>query len=317
MGRDSGGRLRVRRSYFFVMKPTRWIAAFLGVLAGLAVLCFWRLRNETEVLQTRFAAVQEGTHRIIQARAELHEQLQLANEAIKETQAQLANEREAHRQELVAKPDLNASISPELVQRWLGEANDPTVMRRLNLQARNQVLRHYGDLIEQLKLEPQQAARFTTLLADKRQSAVDVVVTAFQRGVDLSQEPERYREIVAGAKAEIEHQINALLGDPMYTRYRDYENSVAQSNLLRDVQLSLRDTPEGLTPEQTARIQGILQDSNGTQITAKVIDESKEFLSPFQVEVLRDLRAVQQAEELKRVQRLQVSLTPLPTDPKD
>ena len=299
------------------MKSSRWIAPFLGVLAVVAVWCLWRLRNETETLHTRFAAVQRGTQEIIQARAELHEQLQLANELIRETEVQLANEREARRQDLMAKTDLDGVISPDLVQRWLGEASDPAVMRRLNLQARNHVLRRYVDLIEELKLEVPQETRFMTLLADKRQSAVDVAVTAFQRGIDLSHEPERYREIVAAAKKEIENEINALLGEVKYTRYRDYENSLAQSNVLREVQLSLRGTSEDLTPEQTARIQGILQESNGAQLTAGVINEAKEFLSAFQLEVLQDLRAVQQAEELKRVQRLQASLTPLPTDPKE
>jgi len=36
-----------------------------------------------------------------------------------------------------------------------------------------------------------------------------------------------------------------------------------------------------------------------------------------QVQVLDDLRAVQQADERRRIQRLQMTLTPLPTDVKE
>ncbi|MEO7413896.1 MAG: hypothetical protein ABIZ81_11110 [Opitutaceae bacterium] len=299
------------------MKSTRWIAPMLGVLALVAVVCFWRLQQESENLQMRFVAIQRGTSQIIKGITQLSEEVQRANEQLHETQTELAAEREAHRQGPAQKTDRETAITPELVQRWLGEASDPTVMRRLNLQARNQVLRRYGDLLEQLELEPAQATQLMTLLADKRQSAVDVAVTAFQRGIDLSQEPERYREIVGGARTGIENQISALLGEARYTQYRDYENSLGQINVLRDVQLSLRDSTEVLTLEQTTRIQGILQESNGTEITAKVISEAKEFLSPLQLQVLQDLRAVQQADERRRLERLQASLTPLPVDPAD
>jgi hypothetical protein len=295
------------------MKPKEWAISLLGALLAVSVVCFWRTQRDNDVLQTRLAAVAQGTSRLVGENTELREEVRRAHDETLAVQAELTAARDA----LAQKPERISTITPETVQRWLGEASDPAVMRRLTLQARYQALRQYGPLLDQLKLDPTQEARLTVLLADKRQSAVDVVVTAFQRGEDLSQEPDRYREIVAGAKGEIEKQIYTLLGQERYLQYRDYDTSVAQGNVLRNVELSLRGSPETLTPEQTSRIKEILQGSDGARITAKMVDDAKEFLSPLQLQVLQDLRAVQQADEQKRIQRLQVALTPLPTDPKE
>lgn len=299
------------------MKTKSWIFSVLGALAVVSGIFLWRARGENEVLQARLTAVGKGTTRLVGENTELRAEVLHAQEETAAAQSELTAAREAMRSELAAKSEGGFAITPETVQRWLGEANDPAVMRRLNLQARYQTLRHYGDLLDQLKLEPKSETRLIMLLADKRQSAVDVAVTAFQRGEDLSQEPDRYREIVAGAKGEIEKQLNTLLGDEKYALYRNYDTSVAQVNVLRNVELSLRGSDEPLTSEQTGRIKETLQASNGTRITARMVDEAKEFLSPLQLQVLQDLRAVQQADEQRRIQRLQVALTPLPTDPKD
>lgn len=208
-------------------------------------------------------------------------------------------------------------VTPEILQRWLADANDPVVMRRLNLEARNFTMRRYGDLFDQLKLEPQQAVELTMLLADKRQSATDIAVTAYQRGEDLSKDPTRYRELVSAATTAIERQIGALLGEASYTHYRDYDHSVGQIGSLRDVELALRSSPEPLSLEQAERVKTALQDSNSTRITAKMIEEVRDVMSPLQLQTLQDLRAVQQAEEEQRKQQLRAVPTALPIDRKE
>lgn len=298
------------------MKPKGWVFSGLGFLFVVTLVLFWQTKDERDGLQTRLAAVARGTTRLVRENAELRDEAVRAREQTATAKTELAAA-QTRIQELAEKTDAAAVFSAESVQRWLGAANDPAVMRRLNLQARYQTLRAYADLFDQLKLEPGKEAELALLLADKRQSAVDVVVTAFQRGEDLSQEPTRYREIVAGAKAAIETQIKALLGDAQYAQYRDYDTSVAQANVLKNVELSLRGSAEPLTPEQGAQVKAILQGNSDARISAKMVEDARAFLSPLQLQVLQDLRAVQQADERRRIERLQVALTPLPVDPKD
>lgn len=298
------------------MKRRGWIFPGLVLLLTGSAILLWRARTESDGLQTRLTAVGRGTTRLVRENAELRDEVRRAHEQTSAIKEELTTAQQRV-QELAQRAESALALSPESVVRWLGAANDPTVMRRLNLQARYQTLRAYADLFDQLKLEPAKEAELTRLLADKRQSAVDVVVTAFQRGEDLSQEPARYREIVAGAKAAIETQISALLGDAQYAQYRDYDASVAQANVLRNVELSLRGSAEPLTTEQGNRVKAILQGNSDARITAKMIEDAREFLSPLQLQVMQDLRAVQQADERRRIERLQVALTPLPVDPKD
>lgn len=298
------------------MKRNGWLLSGLGLLLAGGAILLWQSRVETTALQERLASTGHGAMRLVRENGVLRDEVRLAQERTAAVENELAAA-QSQVQELARKSDEASVFSPDNVQRWLTAANDPTVLRRLNLQARFQTLRAYADLFDQLRLEPEQEAQFTLLLADKRQSAVDVVVVAFQRGEDLSQKPTRYREIVAGAKAELESQIKTLLGDEKYAQYRDYDTNVAQANVLRNVELSLRGSLEPLTSEQGDRVKALLQGSSEARITVAMIDAAKEFLSPLQLQVVQDLRAVQQADEQRRIQRLQFALTPLPVDPKD
>jgi hypothetical protein len=78
-----------------------------------------------------------------------------------------------------------------------------------------------------------------------------------------------------------------------------------------NLQLTLSNTSEPLTPDQAAQIQQVMQENNTARISAKVISASKDFLSPVQIQALQDLRAIQQANAVKRAQPVQV----LPTSP--
>jgi hypothetical protein len=296
------------------MKPKAWTLLVVSVLACGGAYGVWRGRQENHALETRLTTMGRGATRLVQENAELREAVHQISEEKAAVEGELASVKDALQHAPAAKDDHASTISRENIQRWLGEANDPTVMRRLNLEARYQTLRQYADLFDQLKLDPAVETRLTILLADKHQSAVDVIVTAFQRGEDLSQDPDRYREIVAVAKDGIEKEINALIGDEAYGRYQDYNSAVAQTNVLRNFDLSLRGSSETLMPEQAAQMRHLLQGDNGSRITPQMIEEAKVFLSPSQLQVLDDLRAVQQADELRRIQALRMELTPLPAD---
>src|SRR3954471_10042677 len=135
-----------------------WIIAVLSVTAVTAAFCFWQARRENGVLQTRMTALGRGATRLVSENADLREAVRLAREDQEALQTELATTRENLAQELGQKIVRESPITPEVIQSWLGEANDPAVMRRLNLQARYQTLRQYADLFDQLKLDPAREA---------------------------------------------------------------------------------------------------------------------------------------------------------------
>ena len=197
-------------------------------------------------------------------------------------------------------------LTPDMLKQWLADANDPAVMRRLNTQARNQMLRRFGDVFQQLNLTPEQTESFTKLLADKRQAPMDVAVASFQDGNDPTQNLDAYRAQLAATQTGIEDQIHTLLGDSNYAQYRDYVRDTGQTNVIKDLELALRNSPDPLTPEQAAQFKQVLEDNNTTRITAKVVSTAQEFLSPAQHQALQDLRAIQQANSQKRNQPVQI-----------
>lgn len=296
------------------MKSRSRLFVGLAVVSAATAFSLWRTREENQTLEKRLSAVGKGVTKLVAENAELRETVRVAGEENQALRTAL-EEQKSLAQKIPDQPISVPALNSEAARQWLGAANHPVVMRRLSLQARYETIRQYGNLFDQLKLDPTTEARLTLLLADERQSATDVVVTALQRGEDLSQDPTRYREIVAAAKNEIQTEIRTLLGDEAYTRYRDFDSAVAQANVLRNFELSLRGSPETLAAEQSAKLRGALQTSDGGRLTAQMLVEAKEYLSPAQWQVLDDLRAVQQADEQRRIQQLQMELTPLPTDP--
>jgi hypothetical protein len=114
------------------------------------------------------------------------------------------------------KHDRGGAVSEEMLHQYLADANDPAVMRRLNTEARNQILRRFGDLLKQLNLPPDQNEALVKLLTDKRQVALDTAVASFQQGNDPSQDMDAYRDLMIANRDSIEGQINALLGPTNY-----------------------------------------------------------------------------------------------------
>jgi len=135
---------------------------------------------------------------------------------------------------------------------------------------------------------------------------MDVAVASYQQGNDPTQNPDDYRDQVIASHTDIENQIHALLGDANYAQYQDFTRDTGQANVIKGLELALRNTPNPLTPDQAAQIKQVLEDSGATRITAKVVSATKDFLSPAQHQALEDLRAIQQANALKRNQPVQI-----------
>ena len=308
------------------MKALKNFAIPLLAAAVLAAGFFlWRQQREIDRLKTRATTTITELSRRANEREELEKRLGESREEVTAlrgelTQAQHEQKSALEKTELRKNDGVLAEasrVSAETLKQWLTDADDSAVLRRLNLEARNKTLQRYGALTEQLALTPEQADQFTKLLTDKRQAAMDVAVLSYQHGEDPTNDMDGYRQLITATRDGIEEQIKTLLGDDKYAQYQDYNRSSGQSNVLNNLQLALRGTNAPLEPEQVARFTEVLQDSNANKITTKVINDSREFLSPAQLQTLQDLRAVQQANSQKRNQPIQAlpnaAPVPVPT----
>ena len=197
-------------------------------------------------------------------------------------------------------------------KQWLADASDPAVLRRLNIQARNQTMKHYAAMFTQFNLPSEPTEALMKLLTDKRQAGLDFVVSSIQQGAeDPTKDMDALRGQIIESRTGIENQIHALLGDANYAQYQSYDRNFGQANVMKSLATTLLATPEPLTADQTERMTQLLQANNATRITTPVLDGAREILSPVQMQALQDMRAIQLANSQKRLQPGQV----LPTAP--
>lgn len=188
------------------------------------------------------------------------------------------------------------------LEKWRSDANEPDVMRRLGIQAQLQVQRHYGELFKTMGLTIEQADAFAKLLVDKKQVALDIAAASIERGNDPSDDPAEYRDLVAATKGDLENQIHALLGDGKYDQYKAFDRVGGQTAVVSHLEQVLRSTSAPLTPQQSTRLQQVMTENDTSRVSASVVKGARDFLAPTQLEALKDLRALQQANSKKRNQ---------------
>ncbi len=292
-----------------------YLTATLVVLLMGSGVWLWRQHQELEAWKARAQSAEVASARNIAERMALEK---TTSDSREQTAALEKKLDEAHAA-LIAKPSAEPGVAPSAdakisvatVKQWLADANDPAVIRRMSTQAHNQTVRRYAPLFTQLNLSAEQTDAFTKLLTDKRQTPMDIVVASLQAGTDPAANMDGFRSQVIESRAAIENQIQALLGDPAYAQYQAFDQNAAHAGVINNLQTSLLGTAEPLTPDQITRLNQVLQATGATHVTDPVIAGAQQFLSPTQLQALQDLRAIQQANSLKRSQAGQA----LPTMP--
>ncbi len=282
------------------------VAALAGGVGLMGVLCL-HLRAQVDEMETRALnaearlASRDVVERAAQARPKV---AAAASEPSAQGAAVVKDDPHALDQpQAAAKRDGKAD---DRLDRWIASASDPDVVRRLEQKARLQTLRTFAALFNQLQLDADKREKLTGLLAAKREVPLDVAVADFQNGGDPRNDLEAYHDMIAATRQDLESQIHALLGDADYAAYQNYGSTTAQAQVLTNLGQMLNGVQAPLTPEQETRLLESMQANNANHVTPKVITDAKEFLSPMQVQTLRDLRAIQQANSQQRNQPVQV-----------
>lgn len=190
----------------------------------------------------------------------------------------------------------------------------PAMQGMLAQQQKAQVERRFKKLFAQLNLSPEQMEKFQRLLVDREAAAMDSVLVAAQHGLNPIQNPAEIQKLVTDSQAESDVEIKALLGDAAYAQYQDYHNTEPQRNTVAQLQQNLGYTEAPLNKSQAAQLTQLLVEAHlpgnagnnyavgpGRQsrtgsgrITTEVVDRSRSFLNPTQVDGLIELKQQQE-----------------------
>jgi phage shock protein A len=301
------------------------VIVLFAVFSTCVGLAYRERQRQVKTLEDQIQQLKTSLARQSTERTDLEAQLRALRQTTAQNTAEAASPEDSSKpSELKKSPPLRAgetlvSADADKTIQWLADANNPDVMRRLSTQARNQTLRHYDDLLKGLNLSPEQNEQLVRLLIEKKQAAVDVAAASFQQGEDPRNDPKKFKAEIVATKDKIEDDIQALLGDDNYARYVEYDRNNGQTNVVTNLSNVLRGTGKPLSADQAELLHQSLQQHETGRITAKVIADSKNFLTPEQVLALQDLRAVQQANSEKRnlpTQVLPTAANPVPPDKK-
>jgi hypothetical protein len=270
------------------------------------------LEHQLSVQAEKFAQVTEQFKKEKAAAEEREHSLQTAQETTLAAQRKAENKSSRKEEQQHVAAALNTAQSfADSIDQWIADANNPDVLRRLNMQAQNKIHQHYDELFNELNLSPDQKDKLFQLLVEKRQAGLDVAVASIQQGIDPRTNLAEFNQAVAKSKSGIEEEIQSLLGDTQYDQYQAFDLTTGQMNVVKNLQSALTGTGATLTPDQTKQFLQILDQNEAGRVTAKVIADSQDILSPVQLKALQDMRAIQRANSLKRNLPGQV----LPTTP--
>jgi hypothetical protein len=201
----------------------------------------------------------------------------------------------------------------EIFKHWMAIMNDPEAMRLASLERQAQAERRYAAFFNRLNISPEDRARITKLLVEKRQVAVDLMVASAQKGVNPLEDTEQFDSWVKQGRDEAELRIKEALGDGLYKAYREYERSYrdqrkadGQMNVVTNLQMSAEYQRAPLSADQGTQLLSVLEKQKSSDISDQVISEAQNFLTPAQMRALLILQEEQLAAELRRTVRKRI-----------
>ena len=199
---------------------------------------------------------------------------------------------------------------------------NPEFAKAWNLEQRAQLDNRFAGLFKQLNLSPAQLEGFKSLLIDRQTSAMDVMSSAREQGLDPRNDRDAINKLVASAQADVDQSIKAALGGTAYQQYQNYQTTQPQRAVVSQVEQRLSYTATPLTSTQSNfLVQALASDptastttataSTGfgggnfgrgggnasTPITDAVIQQAQNVLTPDQVSALKEVQAQQQAQQ--------------------
>ena len=182
----------------------------------------------------------------------------------------------------------------------------PKAMQLMASQQRGNIETRYAPLFKSLNLPPDQLAKFKDLLIDKQNAARDVITVARQEGITDRTE---IQQLIQQAQADVDTSIASLIGTDKLAQYQNFDQTAPQRSVVSEVGQRLSYT-DPLSPAQSEQLVSLLaqyaparDDGNSSRppsrisITGQVIDAAQTFLTPTQLDALRQMQAEQTDHE--------------------
>lgn len=303
--------------------PRKVLILVLFLTSATGVALAWRAHQALNVQADALNA------EAAKQRADFEARLKAAEQRAKDLEAQLAAAQERARNELPfdapdgaePPPDGGEPMGPP--PRQMGRRamdglvalmDNPEFARLLAVQQSGQLDANYAALFKKLNLSPAQLSRFKELLTEKQSTFRDVLAAARAQGLDPRQDRTQIGLLVAQANAEIDQNIQSVLGASGYADYKQYEQTAPQRNLVGQLETRLSYTPTPLSPQQADQLLQVLADTTKTSNPARAaargqpgggrvtltdasISQASAVLTPDQTAALQQMQQEQQARQ--------------------
>lgn len=183
-------------------------------------------------------------------------------------------------------PPSPANASPGASQNE--DASDARQLRALRASARLQ----FGRLLLSLSLPPEQADAFVQCIAAHHRTLLLLSDSTQDTRPTLPSS-------IASENARFEAEVKALLGEPDYEKYREFQRTLPLWRCVTELAIQLHDTPTPLTPPQAGQLAAVLIASATNargQVASAPLDwnaslaQAAAFLSAPQLEMLTALK---------------------------
>jgi hypothetical protein len=168
------------------------------------------------------------------------------------------------------------------------DASNARQLRALRASARLQ----FGRLLLSLSLPPEQADAFLQGIAAHHRTLLMLSDSAQDTRPSLPSS-------IASENARFEAEVKALLGEPDYEKYREFQRTLPLWRCVTELAVQLYDTPTPLTPPQAEQLAGVLiggaTNARGQIASAPAdwnaaLGQAAAFLSAPQLEMLSALK---------------------------
>lgn len=210
-------------------------------------------------------------------------------------QATMARPEEANVSPLIA-PERGSSRIP--TQNPIATANfvapravEP-VVRPAEGGNRWRINQEYYALLSNLDLSDEKREVLITLLVDLRETSADYAAAGAGAGVDVTADPDSFNRSVRALRELLHGRIGELLGPDGFRAYQAFEAELKLKSYAVVLERKLRNTPVPLTTEQADELTRIIQQRTFDPKGDQLIAEASRFLSPGQLEALRQIQAL-------------------------
>lgn len=140
----------------------------------------------------------------------------------------------------------------------LSAMDKPEMQRLLALQQKGQLDGRYATLFKNLALTPADLDRLKMLLVEKQTAFQDVIAAARAQGINPLADPASLQQMIATTQAELDENIEALLGKPGFAQFQNYQETLPHRSVVTQLQQSLSYTSAPLSETQAEQMVQIL-----------------------------------------------------------